>query len=193
VPLQVHHIIPKYVLKKTDEGRAYLDSAENLIMLSEEDHLQAHALLYEVYGNKQDEGACLLLKGAMIDARTIWKRLGAKATHKIQKEKGTTVYSADWQKEMAARSMARPDAREIRSKGGRIGGFARNIDRIIKQEDRYLFLYQNKEVLCVFNCRTGGQVLEQLNLFKQTPLQRVTPLLNGSRKTLNGWSCVKLN
>lgn len=93
---------------------------------------------------------------------------------------------------MAARSMARPDAREIRSKGGKKGGTTRNLDRAIKQDDCYLFSFKGQEVLCIFNCRTGGQVLEQLHLYKQTPLKRVTPLLNGSRSTLYGWSCVKL-
>ena len=28
--------------------------------------------------------------------------------------------------------------------------------------------------------------------FKKTNLQRVSPLLNGTRKSLNGWSCLKL-
>lgn len=191
--LHIHHIIPQYVLNKTEEGRRYLDSDENRVLLSPMDHLQAHTLLYEFYENKQDQGACLLLRGSMTDASQIWKRLGAEATHKIQKRKGGGIYSSEWQKEMAARSMARSDAIEIRSKGGKIGGTTRNLDRAIKQNERYLFKYKNQEVLCIMNCRTGGQVLEQLNLYQKTPLQRVTPLLNGDRKSLHGWSCVKLN
>ncbi len=115
-----------------------------------------------------------------------------KLTQTNLKENGTNFYSADWQKEMASRSMARPDARDIRSKGGKKGGTTRNLDRVIKQEDRYLFSYEGDAVLCIINCRTGSQVLEQLNQFKQTPLQRVTPLLKGERARLNGWSCVKI-
>lgn len=193
VNLQIHHIIPQYVLKKTAEGEAYLNLPENLVILSEDDHIKAHELLYEIYGNKQDQGAILLLKGSMNESRTIWKQLGAEKTHLIQKQNGTTLYSIDWQKEMAARSMARPDALEIRSKGGKVGGRTRNLDRVIKQEDRYIFSLEGTEVLCIINCRTGGEVLEQLNLYKQTPLQRVTPLLNGSRKNLHGWSCCKVD
>lgn len=94
---------------------------------------------------------------------------------------------------MAARSMARPDAREIRSKGGKVGGRVRNQDRIITADDCYLFSYNGEEVLVIVNCRTGGEVLEQLNLYQPTKLQRVTPLLNGQRKSLHGWSCVKLD
>lgn len=191
--LHLHHIIPQYVLNKTAEGRTYLNSDDNLVLLSPDDHLQAHALLYEVYGNKQDQGACLLLKGSMAEASKVWKVLGAEATHKIQKQNGTTMYSPEWQKEMAARSMAHPDALGIRSRGGKIGGTTRNLDRAIKQENRYLFKYKGNDALCILNCRTGGQVLEQLNLYQQTPLQRVTPLLKGTRKTLHGWSCVQLN
>jgi hypothetical protein len=199
VNLQIHHIIPQYVLKETAEGQAYLNLPENIIILSEDDHIKAHQLLYEIYGNKQDQGAILLLKGSMNESRTIWKQLGAEKTHLIQKQNGTTIYSIDWQKEMAARSMARPDALEIRSKGGKVGGRTRNLDRVIKQNDRYIFSLEGTgtrgtkcEVLCIINCRTGGDVLEQLNFYKQTPLQRVTPLLNASRKSLHGWSCKKV-
>lgn len=193
VSLQVHHIIPQYVLNKTVEGRAYMNLPENLVILSEEDHLKAHELLYEIYGNIQDQGACLMLKGQMNEARTAWKVAGAKATHEIQKENGTTVYNDEWQKEMAARSMARPDAREIRSKGGKKGGKTRNLDLVIKQDDCYLFKYKGNDVLCVFNCRTGGEVLEQLHLYKKTPLMRVSVLLKNSSKSLHGWSCVKIS
>lgn len=106
--LHVHHIIPKYVLKHTAEGLAYMNLPENLLVLSEEDHIKAHVLLYEVYGNKDDQGACHMLKGAMSESRQIWRELGARAVHAILKEKGATVYSAEWQKEMATRSLARP-------------------------------------------------------------------------------------
>jgi hypothetical protein len=187
-----HHIIPQYVLNKTEEGRAYMDLDENLVSLSEDDHYKAHTLLYKIYGNENDNGACLMLKGSMVEGRRTWKILGAKATNAIQKQKGTTVFSVDWQKEMAARSMARPDALEIRSKGGKVGGVTRNLDRVITEADSYIFSFNGREVLCIINCRTGGQVLEQLNMYQSTPLQRVSQLLNGTRKNLHGWSCVKV-
>lgn len=71
-------------------------------------------------------------------------------------------------------------------------GLLRNLDRVIKQEDRYIFKYNGNNALCILNCRTGGQVLAQLNLYKQTPLKRVTQLLKGERKNLHGWSCIQL-
>lgn len=78
-------------------------------------------------------------------------------------------------------------------RGGKVGGRNRNLNRAITKNDRYLFLFENKPVLCVFNCETGGDVLKILHSFKQTKLQRVSQLLKGERKTLNGWSCECLN
>lgn len=91
--LHVHHIIPKYVLNKTEEGKDYLNSDENLITLSDQNHLQAHGLLYEVYNNSQDRGACLLLQGQRDGAVKVWRTLGAEATHRIQRAKGGTVFN----------------------------------------------------------------------------------------------------
>lgn len=48
------------------------------------------------------------------------------------------------------------------------------------------------EVLCIINCETGQDVLNELNKFAPTALQRVTPLLKGERKWLHNWSCKKL-
>jgi hypothetical protein len=115
-----------------------------------------------------------------------------RAVHAILKEKGATFYSSEWQKEMATRSLARPDALEIRSRGGRIGGINRNLGIAIKSNDRYLFFYKGQPVLCIINCETGGQVMEQLQLYKQTNMKRVTPLLKGSRATAYGWRCEKI-
>lgn len=187
--LHMHHIIPKYAFSETSEDIAEKNCSENLILLSLEDHIKAHELLYDVFKNPQDLGAIAILKGSQSEACRIWRQLGAKATHQIQKEKYQTFYNSDFQKNMAKRSLARPDALEIRSKGGKIGGTKCHLDRAIKAHQCFVFSYQSKEVLCIFNCRTGGQVLEQLNQYKKTSLQRVTPLIKGVRQSLNGWSC----
>jgi hypothetical protein len=185
----LHHIIPQYAFKDSPEDLAYCNSAENTIVLSCADHLRAHELLYSVFQNKQDLGAVKMLQGAVKESRRLWRQLGAAATHQIQKEKNQTFYNSEFQKEMARRSLALPNATENRSRGGKLGGVVRNLDKAIQANQRYVFSYQKNEVLCVFNCRTGGEVLKQLHSFKKTPLKRVTPLLKGERKTLNGWSC----
>jgi len=182
--IQIHHIIPKYAFENTPEDIAYKDSSENLIELSLQDHQKAHELLYEIFHNKQDLGAIKMLSGNLVESRRIWRQLGAAATHVIQKKQNKTFFNSEFQKEMSRRSLERSDALEIRSKGGKLGGTNRNLDRVITSNDRYVFSYENVQVLCILNCRTGGQVLEQLNNFKKTPLQRVTPLLKGERKSL---------
>ena len=60
-------------------------------------------------------------------------------------------------------------------------------------QDVVIMLYKGHEVLCIINCNLGSQVVNELNKFIATPLQRATPLLKGERKSLHGWSCRKLN
>jgi hypothetical protein len=118
-----HHIIPKSMFDQSSpEHRASCESPENLIQLSLEDHIKAHQLLYEIYQRPQDRGAVLILTGRTAEAETIWQRLGAAASHESQEEMGITMWNKNFQREMAARSMARPDALETRSKGGKIDG-----------------------------------------------------------------------
>lgn len=189
-----HHVIPQYVFgaQPSDKDKAYMDSPENIVILSVEDHTKAHTLLYEVYGNQQDQGASLMLAGYEQESRAIWRKMGAAAVNELMRAQKKTFWNPDYQREMAARSMAREDALEIRSKGGRIGGTNRQKGRAICLEDRYLFSFNNEPVLCVFNCDLGSQVLNELKQYRETPLQRVSPLLNGTKKRLHGWSCVKL-
>jgi hypothetical protein len=105
---------------------------------------------------------------------------------------------------MAARSMARPDAREIRSKAVKIGGRKRNVGRVIKKGDRYVFFYKNNPIICIYACETGGEVVDVLREIPLTEIDmyghesrvrvpdRVTQLLNGERFTALNWSCEKV-
>ena len=197
---QMHHIIPQYVFNKssaTDEDLAFRDSTDNLIELSTEDHILAHELLYEVYGNIQDKGATKLLQGLKNESRHIWKILGAEASHLVQKEKGKNFWDKGFQKEMAKRSMEKPDALETRRAGGKKGGRNKSIDVTIKAHERFVFSFKEKEVLCIQNCQTGGDVLKELKKYEkitnqETSIDRATPLLTGDRKLAYGWSCQKI-
>ena len=193
--MHIHHIIPKYVFGKNPsaEDIKYMDSLENVVVLSVDDHVKAHELLYTLYGNNQDKGAALLLNKYEAESRAIWRKLGAEATNKLMRERGQTFWNLDFQKEMAQRSMSRPDAIEIRSKGGQRGGIKTKTGVAIKKTHKYVFSYNNNPVLCIINCDLGTQVLDELNKYQQTALQRATPLLNGTKKKLHGWSCVRLN
>ena len=75
-----------------------------------------------MYGNIQDLGATKLLQGLKNESRHIWKKLVARASHLVQKEKGKNFWNKGFQKDMAKRSMEKPDALETRSAGGKKGG-----------------------------------------------------------------------
>jgi hypothetical protein len=101
------------------------------------------------------------------------------------------MWDPDFQKKMAARSMERPDAIEIRRKGGKKGGKKANLGIAIQAHERYTFSYKGKEVISIINCQTGTEVVNILQSLHPTKMSRATGLLNGKRKTLYGWSCVK--
>jgi hypothetical protein len=195
----MHHIIPQYVFRNgSPEDLDFMNSPENAIELSLEDHIQAHVLLFEVYGNLQDKGAAYLLDNYEQESRAIWQILGAKASHKVQQAHGKNMWNNEFQKEMAKRSLAKPDALETRSKGGKIGGKKRNEGIAIKPHERYIFFYKKEPILCVLNCSTGGDVVAEIKKFESitgqtTKLSRATNLLSGERNSLYDWSCMKLD
>ena len=183
----VHHILPKYLFRL--DLQWFYDNAFNLCTLSIPDHKRAHEILFSLYGDPRDQGAVFLLQGNLTDALISWRRAGGFATQQILRQEGRTVYDPNWQREMAQRSMQRPDALQIRSEGGRRGGRQRNRNRVINNHQRFLFKWQGEPCLCIINCETGGQVLEQLQLAHPTSIKRVTSLLNRTRKSAYGWSC----
>jgi hypothetical protein len=187
-----HHIIPRHWFNDTPEEQAYCNSKENLIYLSIPDHIKAHQLLFKIYARPGDEAAVYMLQGSTAESRRICREMGAKALHEKKKKEKSGFWNSQFQKEMATRSLNLPNALEIRSEGGRKGGHTRNLDRVIKEDDCYIFFFKSEPVLCIFNCRTGGEVLMQLNEVEKTKLTRVTSLLNGSRKSAYGWSCQKI-
>lgn len=189
-----HHIIPRHWIIDNLEERDFCSSKQNLIILSLADHIEAHQILYDLYKRPIDKAAVLMLQGNKASSRKIWRRLGAEAVHKKLSSDTlkASFWNSDFQREMGQRSLNRPDALEIRSEAGKVGGRNRNLNRAIKSEDRYLFFYQEQPVLCCFSCETGGDVLKILKSFKETPLNRTTSLLNGQRKSSYGWSCEKI-
>jgi hypothetical protein len=192
---QQHHIIPKFLFNHTNkEEIAYMNSNENTILLTAEEHLKAHEIFSELYDDPRAKGAVLLLKGQMTSAKTEWRKAGAYASHAIQKANGTGRWDSALQKERAAIAMAKPDALEVRSKAGKVGGRNRNLDRVIKPTDKFIFSYNDKQVFCVLNCSTGGDVLKSLKHYNpSTQISRVSNLLNGKRRIDRGWTCNKIN
>jgi len=193
IVLHKHHIVPKHWFRKfIPLLQSYKDSPDNLVLLSRDDHLKAHQILYDMYKRPQDLASTLLLKNDLVASRRIWRQLGAKATNASQKAGKRNFWDTDFQKEMATRSLARVDARETRRTGGKKGGRQTNLNRVLTKNDHFIFFFEGKPVLCIFNCETGTDVLEILKQYKETPMLRVSPLLTGTRKTAYGWSCQKI-
>lgn len=88
--------------------------------------------------------------------------------------------------------MAKADALEIRSQGGKKGGRERQANRILHLEDRLEWSFNGEPFLCTFNLNSGGDVTKILNAARPTNLQRVPQLITGKRQRLYGWSCKKL-
>lgn len=189
--IHIHHIIPKYLLKDTKEEIEYCDSKENLISLSLNNHIKAHILFNYNFPDFRHKGAVNLLNGSMTEAARAYKQAGAYASHHAQIKLRGQIFSIEHQKKAAVNSLARPDALEIRSKGGKKGGRKRQENRIVIASDKYIWFYENKQVLCTFNCKTGQDILDELNKYKQTNIIRVSPLLRKTRYKAYGWSCLK--
>jgi hypothetical protein len=186
-----HHIIPKYLLKQTNHEKSFCNSKQNTILLSIADHKKAHQLFYQNYPDVRNKGAIYLLNGSMSDSLRSWQQAGAYASHRKQLEIRGFLFSKQHQKKTAICSLARPDAIAIRRQGGKKGGRKTQENRIIKKTDKYLWLFKKKEVFCIFNCLTGGDVLEQLQLYKKTNIKRVSPLITKNRLSAYNWSCIK--
>jgi len=68
----------------------------------------------------------------------------------------------------------------------------------IKPIDKFIFSYQNQEVLCFFNCSIGTEVLNDLKKYQlqtfgeELNMIRVSPLLTGKRSSAYGWTCKKI-
>jgi hypothetical protein len=130
----IHHIIPKHWFNSFSKlSKSYIDSKENLISISIEDHIKAHEILFKLYKRPLDYSSILLLKGNLSESRRIWRQLGAKAVNALQKSGNSTFWSINFQKEMSRRSMAKENALETRSLGGVKGGRNRNLGRVINK------------------------------------------------------------
>lgn len=183
--LENHHIIPKH-----DSG---LDIPENLISLSFEDHILAHKIRYDTYGQVYDLAAYNLMCGFDSEGWRLLRVEGAYKTHDALKLKKKNFWSNEFQKEMSARSVISEYAMKMRSVGGKMGGKNRNKNIAITPQDKYIFSYNKAETVCIINCETGGEVLEELQKIVITPnFKRVTPLLKGERENAYGWSCKKV-
>ncbi len=150
-------------------------------------------MLYDIYNDKRDASAAQLLKGNRSEAVRLWKQAGAEAVHEILEKEKKNFWNQEFQREQAAKSMRHPNAIQIRSEGGKKGGYNAHRNQIVKLEDRYLFSFQHEELLCVFNCETGGDVVRELNKAHETRIVSVSSLIQGKRSSSYGWTVIKIS
>jgi len=136
--------------------------------------------------------AFLFLTGSSDAAKIAWRKAGAFATHAVLKAAGKNFWNSDYQKDQVRKALLRSDALVTRSVGGKLGGRTRQLNRAITAKDKYLFSYKGKPYLCIFNCSTGGDVVKELNRAIKTPIERISPILNGKRASSYGWSATRI-
>lgn len=189
-----HHVVPRHHYKNKTHGldSSTLDLPANLVRMNFEDHVKAHELRFEVYGEYGDKVAFKRMQGLTEEGMRAMQQAGGQAVNVKFKKEGKLMHDPEYQREMARRSMARADALEIRSQGGKKGGKKRQANRILRIEDRYEWSFQGVPFLCTFHLNSGGDVLRILNAAQPTNLTRVSQLITGEWKRLYGWSCRKL-
>lgn len=188
-----HHIVPRHHYKANELSWDNFESPENLVLVTFEDHIKAHELRFEVYGENGDNIAALRMAGHKEEGMRAMQQAGGQAVNKIFKEKKQRMHNQEFQKEMARRSMARPDARQIRSEGGKKVARVRHQNRTVRATDRFLWRFKGEDFLCTFGFDNAGDLCRELNLAKpEIFVGCLSGLLTGKRKTNRGWSCEKI-
>lgn len=148
---QIHHIVPRHHYKNHNLSWETFDLPENRVCMTFDDHVKAHEYRFEVYGEFADKVAFTRMKSMEEEGFRAFQQAGGQAVNQIFKKEGRMMYDSSFQKEMAARSMARPDAYEIRSVAGKKGNRKRHQNVTVRKEDRYLWFFQNELFLCTFH------------------------------------------
>ena len=169
--LEKHHIIPKFL-----NGS---DHPANLIYLSFEDHIKAHFWRYLEFRDKRDLAAYYMMRGFNAQGWMELRRIGAQKTHTLLRKRKKHFWNSKFQKEMARRSLLRPDSLKTRSLGGQKGGYRIQKDKILNSKNRFLFHHQSGIEVCVFNCQTGGDVLREI---QKVPIRPKAQLNNWPAK-----------
>lgn len=181
--MEKHHIIPRF-LKGSD-------NPENIIYLSFKDHIQAHLIRYIEFKDIRDFAAYNLMCGFDDKGWQLLRKSGAYATQETLKKQKKHFWSSEFQKEMGQGSLKHPDALQIRSTAGKKGGRQTQKNKnLINIQDRFLFIHESGQAVCIFNYETCGDVLRELQLITpQKKWSRISPLITQKRQKMYGWSC----
>lgn len=163
---EIHHIIPL--------SHGGFTTNENLIRLSYANHIEAHKLLFEVTGNKVDQYIYCMMSGQTTESRKLFKILGAYASHKKQKALKGQIFTRDFQKKMAQRSLLSEKAKKARQEVGARLGKKRQEYRIFSLSQKFVLTRKNCEIVCPINCKTGQDIGRLLS--------RIDPIVHGRMK-----------
>lgn len=186
-----HHIVPRHHYKNYKLDWDTFDLPENLVTVTHEDHVKAHEVRFEVYNELADKVAYTSMTGSAEKFRA-FQQAGGQAANRIFREEKRQMFDPEFQREMARRSIERPDARAIRSEGGKKGNRVRHQNVTVRKEDRYTWNFRAQPFLCTFGFDNGGDLLKELYKAQPTKLARVTPLIKGEKRSLHGWSYEKI-
>lgn len=118
VPLQKHRIIPAH------QGGGYTQG--NVVVCSLQDHIIAHSIRYECFGQIGDKFAVGMMTGRLLRGEKTVTTLGALATHGVCKRKKTGFWSSETQRENALKGNT-TEVLKAKSVGGAKG------NRIIRE------------------------------------------------------------
>lgn len=186
IPLQKHHIIPKYCFKDTPS--LFMETSANLVLLSKEDHTKAHQILFEIYGDQRDLGAVCMLseRTETEEGLRIFHQQGAVTVHKLLKKEERNFWSKDWQEEMLAQKKADSNILAIQGKS-----VSKRWDgRIISEEDQIVWsflLRMGEETLCSLWCSLGKDIDIELQKIHPSKTE-VSKILSGKNKSSGGWT-----
>lgn len=188
---EIHHIIPL--------SHGGTNIPENLIRLSYPNHIKAHQLIFEITENLVDSYIVNIMSGQTVEARKMFRQLGAYASHKKQKQLKGYIFTKEFQKKMAQRALISEKAKKARKKTGSIVGKKRQKNRIIKYEDKFLLTKNYMPILCITHCHTGGDINRIIASIDPVVAKamsnsqiRMTRIIKDSTKSLYQWRCQKL-
>lgn len=194
--LWIHHIVPRFHYRNHQLDQSTFDEEINRVQLSYEDHVISHKIRFEVSQESGDQVAFLRMTGheeeGFEEGFIAMLRAGQQAMVAGLRREGRMFFNPEWQREMANRSMARPDALETRSQGGRTARALQNRGRVINKNDRYEWSWKGKTFMCTFDFDQTSELLKVLTTVQESRIKRISPLLNGSRKVASGWSVQKI-
>lgn len=172
--IQKHHIIPEHFFKndKSFEAVRYMNSKENLIDLTVEQHIKAHLLLNAIYQIGFDKAAVAILLGDVVESQTISRLEGGQLGRETMKRKGISFHDPEKQKEF---------------------NIIKHNNKIIFDNENWVLSKNGIEQFTTWDCGMTADIRSIiLNDYGDDLGRTISNLVKGKRKTSKGWSMVKL-